>query len=89
MDVVAQYQIANNRRVQVRDWHDGTFSIATQQDARECTINWMRYPEGWRDCSVSFASSFDGALIKMVEHIASEKRYVQRDTDAPHWKWRC
>ena len=90
MEVVAQYQIAHNRRVQIRQWSDVMFSIATQQDAREVTYNWMRYkPDGWRDCTVSFEVTFDGALNKMMEHIASEKRYVQKDTDAPHWNWRC
>ena len=89
IELVAQYQIAHNRRVQVREWDNGLFSIATQQDAREVTIDWMRYPEGWRDCTVTFATSLDDAILHLMEHIASEKRFAQKDSDASHWNWRC
>ena len=89
MEVVAQYQIAHNRRAQIRQYEDDLFAVATQQDARECTYDWQRYkPDGWRDCVISWASTFDRALIELIEHIASEMRYVKKDTDAPHWKWR-
>ena len=90
MQVLAQYQIAHSRRAQIRLLDDGLFSISTQQDAREVTDNWMRYkPDGWRDCTITFATDFNGALLELMEHIAREKRYVQKEFDAPHWNWRC
>ena len=91
MQIVAQYQINSGKRVQVRLFDDRTlYRVATQQDMRLCTDDWEMYkPDGWRDCTVTYATSLSKAFIELMGHVASEIPFIKQDIEAQHLHWRC